>query len=548
MSDSRVVRSIDDDVDLSKPTLLCISDLEGCIKVHPNGEQSRALCQRETFDKLIILMNTKPELQIAFLGDYFDQGDMIEESIAGIVHLKTAHNDRVHIILGNRDVNKMRICVEAKFTMGIPDQSIWKMWRDFFHKDPHYDPTLNELPRIQQLLQGTFGAKDLLKYVGGGEDQDKGLTRMKAIFDTGSDEDSFVINCRSLFNHGKIIEIINLGETKVLVSHAGTYNVRIFEANAINIAREQSVAFSQDTYFNQMEEMRKILGTYVEPNVVGFDAAINSYNTLYQDVISKSAVQNNGSLSDNISSDPELYKKYLLLQAMGLRGDDDSNFISPIHSCGLDPCNVIKEMPEGFDDLLKSNRIVFIAHGHVPFCGTVPLIHKDNEIGILSCDTSNGNRPKAFDSLDKIPLGYIQPDGMGIASIFGIEASNLKLSREHTRGFNNKVTDTDTGTDKREDEFAGMIQHFSLPNLPVVSGDRTSVMIDGEVIFHFNGGFLSATGKNPDRDRDRVEQPGGSMRRRRLSKKSKSKKQKSTRKIRRRKTTRKRMACGCSCR
>jgi hypothetical protein len=85
--------------------LLCISDLEGCV-------DSPVLCSKNTFDAIETLMESYQNLQVAFLGDYFDQGPHIVSTINGIMKLKERYEDKIHIILGNRDVNKMRIAVE----------------------------------------------------------------------------------------------------------------------------------------------------------------------------------------------------------------------------------------------------------------------------------------------------------------------------------------------------------------------------------------------------------------------------------------------------
>ena len=94
---------------------MCISDLEGCqLQSNEKVKQHTHFCSDEFFDALEKAMVNNNDMQIVFLGDYFDMGNLVEQSIAFIVDLKKKYSDRVHIILGNRDVNKLRFLYETK--------------------------------------------------------------------------------------------------------------------------------------------------------------------------------------------------------------------------------------------------------------------------------------------------------------------------------------------------------------------------------------------------------------------------------------------------
>jgi hypothetical protein len=82
------VNSVRDVTELStdEDILLCISDLEGCVEKFGSVEQSTVLC-RDTFDAIKTLMGSYNNLQVAFLGDYFDQGPHIVSTINGIMEL-----------------------------------------------------------------------------------------------------------------------------------------------------------------------------------------------------------------------------------------------------------------------------------------------------------------------------------------------------------------------------------------------------------------------------------------------------------------------------
>ena len=105
--------------------LLMFSDIEGC-QASP-GEQSKFLCSKGFYDKIADMLDPDPDkggdanLHIAFLGDYFDQGMLVYDSIKGMISLldNPKFAGRVHVILGNRDVNKLRFCFELRYRLEI---------------------------------------------------------------------------------------------------------------------------------------------------------------------------------------------------------------------------------------------------------------------------------------------------------------------------------------------------------------------------------------------------------------------------------------------
>ena len=416
--------------------LLCIADLEGCLEKNQFGtKQNITMCDQNTFNTIMHYLDFEPGNHVAFLGDYFDQGPHMVSSINGIADLKTRYKDRVHIILGNRDLNKMRIkiekdMIEEKYT------NVWTMWKKGLEGIDTEVP-IGDLARTEYLLGSTYGAPKLLEHLS----KELEITREDAldlfgkIFseevllaapvptpESSNDKDidptDFIRSCRTLFNEGKIMEKVTVGEKNVLLSHGGSFNSHIFDnANLPKIESVISDEFTGADYFGKMEVCRNTLER-ADVDVDGnpnenIDTVINAYNTFYKDVLKFVK----GTTIEKVQNNPN----YHMLQAMGLKG---KNFVSPIESCifngGCNSDHQIKDIPDKLKNYLTTNKIDIISHGHIPFCGTVPLIYKNNGIIFVSNDVSNGNRPGYEDvetKLENIPLSCIGASDVGICSL-----------------------------------------------------------------------------------------------------------------------------------
>jgi len=106
---------------MSETEYLIISDPEGCgSKVYFRGNQSPQLCQDTTFVALNNWISEEGKTRkIVFCGDYFDNGPVenIEEFIKTMMRLYNDHNKKkkIIILLGNRDLNKLRLAKEIGF-------------------------------------------------------------------------------------------------------------------------------------------------------------------------------------------------------------------------------------------------------------------------------------------------------------------------------------------------------------------------------------------------------------------------------------------------
>ena len=342
----------------------------------------------------------------------------------------------MHIILGNRDLNKMRLNIE-KDMKEKTYTNVWTMWKKGLEGIDGKDAEvpIGDLPRTEYLLGSTYGAAKLLEHLS----KELEITREDAldlfgkIFseevlpeapvptpESSNDKDidptDFIRSCRILFEHGKIMEKVMVGEKNVLLSHGGSFNGHIFDnANLPKIESVISDEFTRADYFGKMEVCRNTLErTDVDGNPdANIDTVINAYNTFYKDVLKFVKGTTIGEVQNN--------PNYHMLQAMGLKG---KNFVSPIESCifngGCNSDHQIKDIPDKLKNYLTTNKIDIISHGHIPFCGTVPLIYKNNGIIFVSNDVSNGNRPGyegVETKLENIPLSCIGASDVGICSL-----------------------------------------------------------------------------------------------------------------------------------
>ncbi len=441
--------------------LISISDLEGCLLMS-NSEQPQhaVLCAKKTFDSIKEYLLTDAGNHIAFLGDYFDNGPHMSKSIKGIVDCHKQRPEQVHIILGNRDINKMRIAVEKDIDYVAKPPDIEKIWATWKNKPSEAFTTFSEkcpkrantpLERTKHLLDKTYGAKNLLQNIATELQisDDNALNLFASIFLNDSTQHTdmageFVENCKYLFENGKIMEKVTVGEKNVLLSHGGSFSKRIFTSdnittiNAIKVNMEEDKIpdeFKDSTnYYEKMEACRKIIDNK-EDTVMEYDKTlsetidqvISSYNTFYSMVLNYLKtidVANVEPIRNNYS--------YHMLQSNPLAKSG-----SPVANCVLSAnCNSdkqIKQIPDFLRAYFNDNQIHIISHGHIPFCGTVPLIYKNEGIIYVSNDTSNGNRP-LYDGHDvklkNVPLSLITATSVGICSLNEDGSTNPSDTKE----------------------------------------------------------------------------------------------------------------------
>jgi len=463
--------------------LLLISDIEGCAAVDffSKTPQNVEMCTHEFFESIKAFLKKNTKNEVAFLGDYFDKGSGVVTTITSIVNLKKEFEDpdkdRVHIIFGNRDINKFRLAYELKGLFEIPKAG-WTLWSGFYSSYNSYNsyaPTDKIFERFDTILGNSMGAglpqgslidPDLITAIDG---QKIGAYYLSKVFDNSLEPkdfgiaddqideslrtklDKFILDCKEFFKMGNIVEYIK--EFNTLLSHAGGISPAIYQYQ-IPVPE-----FTDGNYFQNIENYRKLLQLegVVNESTTPFDSAIYEHRKLYSDFVTEFFGEPTNALH-----------KHIMLQAMGLKPDDDDKpFISFIDSCihiGSKPCSGHKRDEQIAFDVLGGKNV---AHGHVPHCTTVPLIFKRQNVVFISCDTSNGYRPSksptflAFVSNNEFGIMVYKPD-------VGIMVCNPGLG---------EVPSTYGKDNKSENVYNALLNVWNADNLPIY--ENNDIIYDG---------------------------------------------------------------------
>jgi hypothetical protein len=201
--------------------LLLISDLEGCNPLSASkAPQSQVLCGEEFFTAVREFLTSNPENKVAFLGDYFDQGPLVVDSVNRVITLQEAFSERVTILMGNRDLNKLRFIYELNTTPQSSEAAKWPLWNDFYTALP---TTADLKERVKLILNKSMGAPNPMPQLDAALSEDEACYLLvkafsKPVADTlpnaAASEASlqakdpkyelFCVNVRKLFTFGKI--------------------------------------------------------------------------------------------------------------------------------------------------------------------------------------------------------------------------------------------------------------------------------------------------------------------------------------------------------
>jgi len=420
--------------------LLLISDLEGCNPLSASkAPQSQVLCGEEFFTAVRVFLTSNPENKVAFLGDYFDQGPLVVDSVNRIIALQEAFADRVTILMGNRDLNKLRFIYELNEVPQVTESLRWPLWDAFYKEIPS---TADLKARVKLILNRSMGAGNPIPQLDAALSEDEACYLLvkafsKPVADTlpnaAASEASlqakdpkyemFCANVRKLFTVGKIVSYD--ADYKALLSHAG--GAEPFLLHDPSYYEEIRSALPEKmAYYDKIETVRLKLQDQPASSVPSF--VESTYNAPL------SAIP---SMFDAAPDTVPPFEHYLL-QGLGLKPNDGSHFNSFVQSCDVQGCRgpyhndilygkaMVPIEPAldytPFLQALEASGVKFIAHGHVPHCVPVPLIYKRKESNILflANDTSNGYRPAVISSVEQLPLSYISKDEkVGVFSLTG---------------------------------------------------------------------------------------------------------------------------------
>lgn len=407
--------------------MIMISDLEGCAEYSMSGaKQSTISCKKPFFEKLGNFLENNPKNKVAFLGDYFDKGPLASDSINNIITLYEKFEGRVIIILGNRDINKLRFGYEIQnLELNDNPQYRWSVWENFYNNYKNLKPNDTNniiLEKIKIILIESMGAAPALSKNNQRNKSIVAYEYFKDMFELNNKSFKFQNNIINLFQYGKIVHYDE--DYKVLLSHAGGVDPELLKININEFIKDLNELLNNNEsldYYQKIELIRKNL-----------HSNINSIKLLKNNNTNKNQLNNlidntNNILTRFIEKTDKLTKfdienipnEHFILQAMGLKSDNtDSKFLSFIDSCDNTGCGgPSTNIDNEYLKILYKNNIRIISHGHKPHCAPVPLTYckklilnnnKKQNIIFIDNDVSNGYRPENINHSTKVPLSYIE--------------------------------------------------------------------------------------------------------------------------------------------
>jgi hypothetical protein len=290
--------------------LLMFSDIEGCQKYNLVGkegnkgtfEQSGFLCSAAFYSEITKRLDSDPNLNIAFLGDYFDQGMGVYDSINGMNGLLDNFNkdgkERVFVILGNRDVNKLRFCFELanKGIVGLEKDNRWEAgFGNFFDN-------LNgktDVALANCILFHSMGAKIDMNTNSNNHEPDAKLIGLHSFLPSSlsyekkqdsklalkylkvslgiilkdEEETPNALDILGFFKKCKLAHVFDGPGGKVLLAHGGGFDSDAFfdEAYVNSFGEGMTDEISPDKYHTTMEQFRRILSGSAPAMKGGFD-------------------------------------------------------------------------------------------------------------------------------------------------------------------------------------------------------------------------------------------------------------------------------------
>ena len=420
-----------------------VSDIEGCETHGRFGDmapQNTTMCDTPFYEALD--KELSKGTHVCFLGDYFDHGPGVLNSVVQIAKLKLKHGDKVHIILGNRDVNKFRIYFEKDFIFkgnntkyGIPigpfgshkqtDNAIgdsttnmrqWMADTMGINNDANRNGLICGFKDDKDAHDGTVEksaetvALEAFKYAFSPENfsdetddsEKEKLEELEGLnldsYESDVNFNAFSAAVNVIYKQGNLVEYIQNSE--LLLSHAGGVHARMVIAPE-KVAEEVEDKFKpwwdkmidgdddedeEENYYKtllanktvNMKTNDAIKSETITSSTDTFTDIVNSYRELYANFLD---------LFERGSNPYTLLQYHYLIQGFGLEG----GFIG---SCGHTR-HMPPKQPATFDEIkLLEDYPKYSAFGHVNYGLEYPIIYKRGKRVMIACDTSVGYRPR----------------------------------------------------------------------------------------------------------------------------------------------------------
>lgn len=419
-----------------------VSDIEGCETHGRFGKQlpqNTTMCETPFYEALDEKLSGGTT-HVCFLGDYFDHGPGVLNSVVQIAKLKLKYDDKVHIILGNRDVNKFRIYFEQDY---IFQGDISK---DGLQNGPFYSNKVTpgaiglNPTNMKQWMFNTMGIENDSNRNGlicGFDTELDALEAFKTAFSPanfsdrsndvlesqldmldGNNSAAFSAAVNVIYKKGNLVEYIP--SCQLLLSHAGGVHARKVTVPPVGKG-EGEIVVGEETYYTTLLEKKMAniqTNKYATPSSTdNFTDIVKSYRDLYAEFLKLFAAD---------TKTNTLFEHHYLIQGFGLEG----GFIG---SCGHTR-HIPFHSPAKFDTInLLTDYPKYSAFGHVNYGLEYPIIYKRGiDRVMIACDTSVGFRPSALPFYMNM-VDFSKGDGelskYGILSYTATQTPSLK---EHT--------------------------------------------------------------------------------------------------------------------
>lgn len=409
-----------------------VSDIEGC-ETHgrfTKVPQNTTMCDTPFYEALEEKLKDNNDVtHVCFLGDYFDHGPGVLNSIVQIAKLKLRYKDKVHIILGNRDVNKFRIYFEKSFNfMGTAKG---KQYGPFKSNKETTGAIGENTTNMRQWMANTMGINNDANRNGlicGFNNENDALNAFKQAFspdnfsvdknindlndltldnsNSKNNINAFSVAVNVIYKQGNLVEYIK--EDNLLLSHAGGVHARM--VSIPEVPKENNNSFkpwwNDNNVVNKVvnkvveEEYYKALQNKREENIAThkniietekeetqqFTAIVESYRNLYSiflDLFGKT-----------VQDEPiELLNYHYLIQGFGLEGGFIGSCGHTRHMAIIPGREREGPQPSKFDKIkLLKDYPLYSAFGHVNYGLEYPIIYKRGDKVMIACDTSVGFR------------------------------------------------------------------------------------------------------------------------------------------------------------